>query len=173
MATWMVHLRIADRFLDLFDSDAELAENHRIEQTEFVVGNIAPDSGIPSDDWTRFSPPKMVSHFKTKDSPGGADIDTDAFCRQHFSAEQRARYDGKAYSFFLGYLVHLLSDIEWKKRITDPLLSAYKAESAADYKSFIWKCKAGSGGGNHHAPAHDMIGLTRQRVSGEKMPQPI
>lgn len=36
MASWMVHLRIGDILLDHLPD---------LEATEFVVGNIAPDSG--------------------------------------------------------------------------------------------------------------------------------
>ena len=77
MASWMVHLRIADALID------KLAG---IDNTAFVIGNIAPDSGIPNDDWTAFTPPKTVTHYhrevvKTKK------IDVDAFCAEYFSKE--------------------------------------------------------------------------------------
>ena len=42
MASWMVHLRIADCLLD------RLSETGKIDDTAFVVGNIAPDSGVPN-----------------------------------------------------------------------------------------------------------------------------
>jgi hypothetical protein len=51
MASWMVHLRIADKLLN------ELKD---IDETAFVMGNIAPDSGVPNEDWTKFTPPKTV-----------------------------------------------------------------------------------------------------------------
>ena len=54
MASWMVHLRIADKLLDQLKD---------IDETAFVMGNIAPDSGVPNEDWTKFTPPKTVSHF--------------------------------------------------------------------------------------------------------------
>ena len=47
MASWMIHLRIADKLLD------RLAN---IEITEFIMGNIAPDSGVPNEDWSVFTP---------------------------------------------------------------------------------------------------------------------
>ena len=56
MASWMVHLRIAD---------ALLAQLKSIDKTAFTVGNMAPDSGVPNSDWTKFEPPYDVSHFKT------------------------------------------------------------------------------------------------------------
>ena len=54
VASWMVHLRIADLLLERFQ---------HIKNTEFVVGNIAPDSGVPNEDWTYYTPLKEVSHF--------------------------------------------------------------------------------------------------------------
>ena len=42
MASWMVHLRIADKLLELLKD---------IDETAFVMGNIAPDSGVPNEDW--------------------------------------------------------------------------------------------------------------------------
>ena len=57
MASWMVHLRVADELLSRLNN---------IDETSFVVGNIAPDSGVPNDDWSEFHPPKTVSHFYKK-----------------------------------------------------------------------------------------------------------
>ena len=55
MASWMVHLRIADELLRHLDN---------IDETSFVMGNIAPDSGVPSEDWTEYHPPKELTHFR-------------------------------------------------------------------------------------------------------------
>lgn len=41
MASWMVHLRIADLLLSQISG---------LCPTEFIVGNIAPDSGVPNED---------------------------------------------------------------------------------------------------------------------------
>ena len=54
MASWMIHLRIADLLLDRIP---------RLDETAFVFGNIAPDSGIPNADWSVFTPSKSVSHY--------------------------------------------------------------------------------------------------------------
>ena len=42
MASWMVHLRIADILLDQLPG---------LRPVEFIVGNLAPDSGVPNADW--------------------------------------------------------------------------------------------------------------------------
>ena len=56
MASWMVHLRIADKLLESLPVTAPV---------EFIVGNLAPDSGVPNEDWSAFSPPTKISHFKS------------------------------------------------------------------------------------------------------------
>ena len=50
----MIHLRVADTLLSQLDG---------ISETEFIMGNIAPDSGVPNDDWSKFTPSKDISHF--------------------------------------------------------------------------------------------------------------
>ena len=57
MASWMIHLRVADLLMDRIPG---------LDETAFVMGNIAPDSGVPNSDWTKFQPPKDVSHFNEK-----------------------------------------------------------------------------------------------------------
>lgn len=61
MASWMVHLRIAD----------ELLQNlKQIDETAFIIGNMAPDSGVPNEDWSKFNPPYDVTHFKSRNDTG-------------------------------------------------------------------------------------------------------
>ena len=127
MASWMVHLRVADQMLD------RLAD---IDPAAFVMGNIAPDSGVPNADWTEFHPPKSLSHFKTDRS-----TDPEAFCVQYFSAEKKKRYGKREYSFFLGYYVHLLTDVEWVKLIFRPLIEAHPDKAAKDRNRLIQAAK--------------------------------
>ena len=118
MASWMIHLRIADLILDqINDLSAE----------EFIMGNIAPDSGVPSEDWSAFTPSTAVSHFRQDDGSGKKKIDVTAYIDQYFSHELRTTYDHKSYSFFLGYLTHLLTDCLWSDRIAHPLLAQHLA----------------------------------------------
>ena len=111
MATWMVHLRIADRLID---------DISNLSYTEFVVGNIAPDSGVPNEDWSVFTPSGDVSHFKTADADGFKDIHLHEYVDNYYSAEQRRQYDTKQKSFYLGYLTHLLADMMWADHIVRP-----------------------------------------------------
>ena len=131
MASWMVHLRIADRLL------YELGE---LDETAFIMGNIAPDSGVPNEDWSRFTPPKVVSHFKTK-TDDELFFDIDKFCSEYFNKELIKTYNKKQYSFFLGYYMHLLTDIEWTRDIYYELLKAYPEETKADKNKLVWTAK--------------------------------
>lgn len=132
MASWMVHLRVADRLLDCLEG---------ISQKEFVVGNIAPDSGVPNEDWTAYFPDKNTSHFKTARADGKAFIDIDRFAEKYFTTEQQRRYTNEEYSFFLGYLTHLLTDVEWTERIYAPGIKKFSEEHQEDKQSCIWKLK--------------------------------
>lgn len=107
MASWMVHLRVADALLDAIPG---------LSPIEFIVGNIAPDSGVPNEDWSAFKPSTTVSHFKTgTDKAGPA-----AFAEKYFTPEQQAHYDERQYGFYLGYLTHLLTDVLWSRQIALP-----------------------------------------------------
>lgn len=112
MASWMVHLRITDKLLDKISN---------LSFTEFVVGNIAPDSGIPNDDWSVFTPSGYISHFKTTDADVLKDIHLNEYVEQFFTVDQRKQYNSKQKSFYLGYLTHLLTDILWANVIVRPL----------------------------------------------------
>ena len=126
MASWMVHLRIADWLLDFIPD---------LSPTEFIVGNIAPDSGVPNADWSAFSPPTRVSHFKTE----GKKADPDAFAAKYFHHPQD--YPREQYSFYLGYLTHLLTDVLWSEQIARPSLARHGKADAPDREEFIWQLK--------------------------------
>lgn len=128
MASWMVHLRIADRLLDRIGG---------LGPVEFIVGNIAPDSGVPNGDWSVFTPSTRISHFRTK----GKKADPEAFAAKYFTPEQRKRYDERQLGFYLGYLTHLMTDALWSERIVNPTLHRHGKQEAPDREEFIWKCK--------------------------------
>ena len=118
MASWMIHLRIADRLLDRIDG---------LSVEAFIMGNIAPDSGVPNEDWSQFTPSTAVSHFRLDNGTGKKKIDIAAFVSQYFTDKLRRRYDKESYSFFLGYLTHLLTDCLWSDKIAHPTLEPYLA----------------------------------------------
>lgn len=111
MASWMIHLRVADKLLDRIPG---------LSPIEFIMGNLAPDSGIPNDTWTRFTPDQSVSHFRLDDGTGKKVIDLESYRKRYFSTALIADYDEKQYSFYLGYYTHLLTDLCWSDRIAWP-----------------------------------------------------
>lgn len=129
MASWMVHLRIADKLLDNVPD---------LSPVEFIVGNVAPDSGVPNEDWSVFTPSTQVSHFKTDSSKANPD----AFARKYFTPALQAGYSGQQYGFYLGYLVHLITDVLWVRDIYDPSKLRFAEERDKDPDNFIWKLKA-------------------------------
>lgn len=129
MASWMVHIRIADLLLNKFKN---------LEETEFVVGNIAPDSGVPSDDWSYYIPSGKVSHFRDENKK----IQIGKYISRYFTKEMQKSYNSRQYSFYLGYLVHLMTDILWQEKIADVCIGNHKKEIAEDKNAFIWKMKA-------------------------------
>lgn len=119
MASWIIHLRVAQ----------QLYRQLKIEAVdEFVLGNIAPDSGVPAEDGAGYVPEKSVSHFYDHGADGKKYINEERFIRQYFTPERRAAYTREQDSFYLGYLTHLLTDQIWSREIVIP---AKEARSAA------------------------------------------
>lgn len=130
MASWMVHLRIADRLLmRLSDVSAE----------HFIMGNIAPDSGEPNEDWSSFTPDKATSHYEERGADGKKIIRTDRYVTEYFTKEKQAGYTREQYSFYLGYLTHLLTDILWKRNVYEKSIAAYPEQAAKDLNAFVWE----------------------------------
>ena len=111
MASWMVHLRIADKLL---------SSNSFLKAKEFIVGNIAPDSGVPNEDWSKFSPPTKISHFKIPREDGKLIISVNKYKEKYFTSDLLDTYTPEQYSFYVGYLTHLLTDILWIERVFNP-----------------------------------------------------
>ena len=52
MATWLVHLRVAEKILE---------EHKELDEEKFILGNIATDSGMVVE--SGYVPNKIISHF--------------------------------------------------------------------------------------------------------------
>jgi hypothetical protein len=131
MATWIVHLRLAENLLQAIED---------LDPAQFAVGSIAPDSGIPDEKWENFTPPKEVSHFivPTDDDPWRI-VDLE-FYRSYLAPVSRTGDDVKRFSLCLGYFMHLVTDNLWNRQIFRPTLDRFAAEFEAD-PLFIWEVK--------------------------------
>ena len=128
MATWIVHLRLAERLLEHIDG---------LDAAAFALGNIAPDSGIPDAAWEKFNPPPELTHFMAGSGDDLADLD---FYRLHLSGIAAGEAETARYSFRLGYFCHLATDNLWSHLVGRPTQARFAAEFAANPK-FVWVVK--------------------------------
>ncbi len=91
MATWIVHLRIAENLLGMIAG---------LDEESFAVGSVAPDSGMPDENWEKFDPPPEVSHYETSLQSRWKMADLE-FYRQHLSSIDMNSNDRKRFSFLL------------------------------------------------------------------------
>lgn len=124
MATWLVHLRVAEKVL----------ERVPLSRRDFLVGNIAPDCGRP-DKNGGFDPPKEVTHW-TKNSKGNCDYN--AFSEEMFPLAKNERER----AFLLGYYSHLVTDCLWVRLINDPCKEKYRELYTRDRAEYYRLVKA-------------------------------
>lgn len=120
MASWMIHFRVAQAMLDR-GALGECPE--RAPAEAFVMGNIAPDSGVPTPEGG-YSPDKNTSHFmrRFEGVPAGQNPER---CDPHLFAREWLtpaldRGDEVAAAFYLGYLCHLVTDNGWVRDFIYP-----------------------------------------------------
>ncbi len=109
MATWVVHLRIADAVRQ------QLTWIDALPELPFAVGNLAPDGGVELAPHV-YEPDSAITHW----TPTGKkrDIDAEAFYQAYL---QENSLTADAQAFYLGYYVHLLTDVQWIRQILQPL----------------------------------------------------
>ncbi|MBQ7956145.1 MAG: zinc dependent phospholipase C family protein [Lachnospiraceae bacterium] len=132
MASWMVHLRVAEGLLQKMED---------LSETEFIVGNIAPDSGVPNEDWSVFTPSSELSHYSHRDEKGIKVIDIGKYADSYLKKEQCESYDKKQLSFYLGYYDHLMTDILWTTYVVTPLTQRDWEAYSQDQMAAVWKWK--------------------------------
>lgn len=129
VTTWISHLRLAENLLDYIGG---------LDPEPFYYGSLAPDSGLPNEDWSQYDPPKTVTHFLSAGEGEGRIRDLEFYrgyiecCANTLSATE--------YSFRFGYFFHLICDNLWAKRVWKIFKTAYNTELAED-KNFIWQIK--------------------------------
>ncbi len=118
MATWTTHLRVAERAFALLP-----AEDFAL----WCAGNVAPDCGWGErDSFSGFTPPTTVTHWTKTGSK--SDIDSRGF----FEKYVKNCRDKAAFSFYMGYWAHLLTDIKWSREIYMPTRVEYRKEYERD-----------------------------------------
>lgn len=118
MATWVAHLRIADEYIK---------RGLIPYPKEFVLGSVAPDCGYgEKDSYGDFNPPPEITHW----APGGIKI----YCEYwKFRSEYLTdKPHDEDYFFYLGYYIHLLTDILWSTMMYLPTKIKYEREYEKD-----------------------------------------
>ncbi|MCH5211509.1 MAG: zinc dependent phospholipase C family protein [Oscillospiraceae bacterium] len=116
MATWIVHLRISDEFI----KSGLIPKKYT---KEFVLGSVAPDCGYgKKDSYGDFVPPPEVTHW----APGGIKL----YCEywKFLDAYLKDRERDGDYYFYLGYYIHLITDIMWSTIMYLPTKITYADE---------------------------------------------
>ena len=122
MASWLIHLRIADELLKILNIENE---------EKFVVGNIAPDCGEPLPDGG-YDPPTRVTHWGGENHK--KNIDYIGFYEQYLK--------DKKDDFYLGYFSHLVTDYYWSHRVAIPLKKRLGIDSFSKNPEITKKVKA-------------------------------
>ena len=121
MATWIVHLRIAEHLLDVIPG---------LQEDAFTLGNVAPDSGIPDENWEHFDPPPKVTHFQPEDNSLYRCADLEFF--RHYVLPHDNQLSKKDFSIRLGYFFHLVTDNLWYLRIGKPAWDRWRTQFSTD-----------------------------------------
>ena len=130
MATWIVHLRVAQNLFEKIDG---------LNQEYFLIGNLGPDLNIQDGDWETYRPPGDVTHFRTtsEDQFWSCDLE---FYHQYLTDRNLPKKDPKRFSFLLGYFFHLITDNLWHRQVGAPTQARYAKRFDAD-PDFIWEVK--------------------------------
>jgi len=99
MATWIMHLMIADRVLNIYPS---------LNRLSYAVGNIAPDCNVENENWTSFTPSREITHWMSADRKSAADCER--FYCEYLRPRINPSLSHKEFSFLLGYYSHLMAD---------------------------------------------------------------
>ncbi len=108
MATWVTHLMIADRVLEVIP---------KLDKHSFCVGNIAPDCNVENEDWTQFVPSREITHWMSADRKAATDCDR--FYQEYIENRKHEIESEQELSFLLGYYAHLVTDAEFQRYIRD------------------------------------------------------
>ena len=128
LASWVTHMMIADRIMELFPS---------LSRHEFMVGNIAPDCNLQNEDGNNYTPTREVTPFvkrklfhRTRNNytptrevthwmSGKWKTARDSERFLHEYVEKKERTDHREESFLMGYYAHLIADAEFQRFIRD------------------------------------------------------
>lgn len=125
MASWMIHLRVAEKVLE---------QSSIPDEARFILGNMAPDSGVPVEGG--YEPSAAVSHFRSIDENGIKAVHEELYVQQYLTPAQWRAYTPRAQAFHLGYLSHLITDRLWSKNVVYPAKAQFETLFQEDNAAF-------------------------------------
>lgn len=128
MASWLTHLRVAEKIKEKISG---------IEFPYFMIGSIAPDSGVPDESQRSYTPSKEVTHCRHQDDGSAAYIDESVFFDNYLLPEKIMTRSDSTRSFLWGYYFHLITDKLWLEEYFRPFQKNYENECENPEKDFV------------------------------------
>lgn len=128
MASWLTHLRIAEKIKQKVDG---------IDFPYFIIGSIAPDSGIPDESQRNYTPSKEVTHLRYEKGDSSFDMDEAAFFNNYLIPEKLMTRSDSTRSFLWGYYFHLIADKVWLEDYFRPFQEEYENQAEGARKDFV------------------------------------
>jgi len=114
----MTHLAVANRII----SNTDIIN----DQKQFYLGTISPDCVHVRSNY--ISDMKKAAHFQVGDEVWGSENTDSAEWRRNALVQLRSFYPRKNSDFYLGYIVHILTDISDNDKVYKPFLQRYAQE---------------------------------------------
>ncbi len=123
MATWLAHLRVAEK----------INAGRRFPAEDFLAGSVAPDCGLPVPGG--FDPPKEVTHWTSR---GKGHCEYERFYAEMISGRE---HDVRTEAFLMGYFCHLMADVLWVRLVNDPCKELNRGLYTADREEYYRRVK--------------------------------
>lgn len=128
MASWLTHLRIAEKIKQKVAG---------IDFPYFIIGSIAPDSGVPDESQRNYTPSKEVTHLRYEKEDDIFDMDESVFFSNYLVPEKLITRSDSTRSFLWGYYFHLIADKVWLEDYFKPFQKSYEGEAEDEDKDFV------------------------------------
>lgn len=128
MASWLTHLRAAEKIKQKISG---------IDFSYFIIGSIAPDSGIPDENRRNYTPSKEVTHFRYKKDGVISDMNESVFFDSYLVPEKIITRSDSTRSFLWGYYFHLITDKLWLEKYFTPFEKNYESEFQNPDRDFV------------------------------------
>lgn len=128
MASWLTHLRVAEKIKE------KVSE---IDFPYFIIGSIAPDSGVPDESQRNYTPSKEITHCRYLKEDNTKDMDESVFFDNYLVTEKIITRSDSTRSFLWGYYFHLITDKLWLEEYFTPFQKSYESESEKPGKDFV------------------------------------